>query len=78
MKGSSTDYSVEFLKEAACQFNVEMIGSKTFSYPSEIKVVSEKEVDKNQLHYEGYHQNKDAASKVEIQLKNGYLNFSVL
>jgi hypothetical protein len=78
INGTNTDYDLEFAQETSYRFEVDFIGSKTFSYPQKASITSEEVIDNNNTVYKGYINQKESTSFIEIQLKNGYLTFSHL
>ncbi len=73
MKGSNTDYELDFSENVNYRFNVLSIGSKPFSYPQKAELTNEEE-EKDEKHYEGYLGDEKTISFIDIELKNGYIN----
>lgn len=73
LNGNSTDYDLDFESDASYQFSVRILGNKTFSYPPEASLTQE-DWQKNNILYTGHLTDKESKSKVNIELKNGYVN----
>jgi len=77
LKGSSTDYDLEFTEEAKFQLSVETIKEKGISHSPLIKLTTDGSVINDVKKYNGYLGAEEAENKVVVVQKSGYLNLYV-
>lgn len=75
LTGTNTDYDIEFSESSTFQFSVSTFKEKGFVFSPAPTSMKEEVVDKDDKIYKGYYGNENSESKVNISLKNGYINW---
>lgn len=77
MIGSSTDYEIDFSKDAQYQFNILVSGNKGINLSHKEDITSNDAISDGVL-YKGHHGEEGVKSMVDIETKNGYVTLSHL